>query len=664
MKKYLILAIALLAFLMASAQTITVKSFRALPMDMTASSLEGKRIDQNGDVAALIKIVTTEKGFSFEGGTLGIVDSKQEKGEVWVWIPRASRKITIKHGDLGVLRDYMFPIEIEAERTYEMVLTTAKIETIVKEEVREQYLVFQITPKDAILEVDEQMWPVTDGTARKFVKFGTYNYRVQAQNYYPEAGKATVNSAKDKCIVTVNLRPNFGWIEVNGSSVQGADVYVDNAMIGRAPCKSGPMSSGQHMVRIVKAMYEPYVESVTVNDEETVTVAPNLTADFAHVVLKGEAGAEIWVNDERKGVGSWTGNLATGSYRIECRMSGYETSAKTIEITNAMDGETVDLPAPRPIYGSLNVESTPDFAKIFIDGQAMGETPNFLPEILIGQHTLKLTKKGYNDYVETITITKGQRTQVNAKLSNAPKEQIFKVNGVRFTMKLVEGGTFQMGATSEQESDAYDEEKPAHNVTVDDYYIGETEVTQALWEAVMGTTVRQQRDKADKSWPIQGEGGNYPMYYINWDECQEFIRKLNQKTGKNFRLPTEAEWEYAARGGKRSVGCKYAGSNDIGSVAWYDSNSGRKTHEVKTKLPNELGLYDMSGNVREWCQDRLGDYSSESQTNPTGPSIGSNRVLRGGYWCRGARGCRVSARGNHYYLLRDYINGFRLCLPQ
>ncbi len=160
MKRFTLLIFFIVSICGAFAQNISVKSFKALPMDLTTSSLEGKRQDQNGDVAALIKVVTTETGFVFEGGTLGIVDTKQTPGEVWVWVPRAARKITIKHPKLGVLRDYYYPVEIEAERTYEMVLTTAKIETVVKEEVTQQYLIFELEPKNATLEVNDQLWSV------------------------------------------------------------------------------------------------------------------------------------------------------------------------------------------------------------------------------------------------------------------------------------------------------------------------------------------------------------------------------------------------------------------------------------------------------------------------------------------------------------------------
>ena len=202
-----------------------------------------------------------------------------------------------------------------------------------------------------------------------------------------------------------------------------------------------------------------------------------------------------------------------------------------------------------------------------------------------------------------------------------------------------------MGST---DSDAYYDERLIHRVTLSDYRLGKYEVTQEEWKAVMGSN------------PSFFKGDNLPVERVSWNDCQAFIRKLNALTGLCFRLPTEAEWEYAARGGNRSEGYKYSGSNHIGDVAWYDANSGGNTHPVGKKLPNELGLYDMSGNVYEWCSDWYGAYSSSSSSNPTGPDRGSYRVFRGGNWYGGAGCCRVSNRHSGTPASSNSHFGFRL----
>lgn len=238
--------------------------------------------------------------------------------------------------------------------------------------------------------------------------------------------------------------------------------------------------------------------------------------------------------------------------------------------------------------------------------------------------------------------------------------ETFTVNGVTFTMIPVEGGTFTMGATPEQgTSDPWNDERPTHEVTLSSFLIGQTEVTQALWQAVMGSNPSEFSDNL-----------NRPVEMVSWDDCQAFITQLNQLTGRTFRLPSEAEWEYAARGGKQSQGYKYAGSADVNEVAWWDTNAGDGvgpdspdygTHPVCTKKANELGIFDMSGNVWEWCQDWYGSYSSDAQTNPTGPATGSNRVYRGGSWYNYARNCRVSSRYHWTMNGANYI-GMRLAL--
>ncbi len=253
---------------------------------------------------------------------------------------------------------------------------------------------------------------------------------------------------------------------------------------------------------------------------------------------------------------------------------------------------------------------------------------------------------------------------INHLLSGAALEPIeaqveeFTVGDVTFYMIPVEGGTFSMGATPEQGSDASSREKPVHQVTVSSYYIGETEVTQSLWLAVMGTM------------PSNFTGMQLPVEQVSWEDCQAFIAALNAMTGQQFRLPTEAEWEFAARGGNMSMGYKYSGSDNLASVAWYSYNDSWDvrgtgyygTHPVATRNPNELMLYDMSGNVHEWCQDWYGAYDAGEQVNPLGPAGGTTRVYRGGSWYFDEWFCRVSFRNSVSPSYTSYGIGLRLAM--
>ena len=257
------------------------------------------------------------------------------------------------------------------------------------------------------------------------------------------------------------------------------------------------------------------------------------------------------------------------------------------------------------------------------------------------------------DVSTTVSTVSVSPVQVPAVPSNTISDDAITIpvkDGICIEMVKVEGGTFMMGATSEMKN-PNSNEKPVHQVTLtNDYYMGKYEVTQALWQAVMGSN------------PSEYKGDNLPVETVSWNDCQKFISKLNSLTGRMFRLPTEAEWEYAARGGKESRGYQYSGSSNISDVAWYDENSGSKTHPVGTKQANELGIYDMTGNVWEWCSDWYSSYSSSSQTNPTGSDSGSARVSRGGGWNCNASYCRLSVR---FYYTPDFrldILGLRLAL--
>ncbi|MGL4364159.1 MAG: formylglycine-generating enzyme family protein [Bacteroidales bacterium] len=228
------------------------------------------------------------------------------------------------------------------------------------------------------------------------------------------------------------------------------------------------------------------------------------------------------------------------------------------------------------------------------------------------------------------------------------QSQTITVKGVSFDMIKVEGGTFRMGCSIEQ-TNCDKNEMPSHSVTLSTYNIGKFEVTQKLWVAVMGKN------------PSGFKGDNLPVEQVSWNDCQEFIKALNKLSGKKFRLPTEAEWEFAARGGNHAKETKYAGSDSINEIAWHSDTT---THNVGTKQANELGIYDMSGNVWEWCNDWMNDYTRAAVTNPKGAEKGTDRILRGGHFVSTPAQCRVPTRNWRVPTFKNAVIGFRIVLEE
>ena len=418
----------LLLFLLAtfgvSAQ-IAVASFSLLENDLTAISSGTMVMDQNGDKCALIKVETTQKGFTFNAGQLGVTKTVQQVGEIWVYVPAGVRRITISHPQLGILRDYDLGMSVQKAKTYLLKLTTGTVTTIVEESLQSQYLVFTVSPADAIVEVNQEMWPVSDGVAQKVVPFGTYDYRVEAADYHPEAGKVTVNDASTKKQVSVTLKPAFGWIEIGAGGNEdliGANVYVDKKSVGTIPVKTERLASGRHSVKVVKALYKPLEQNVLVQDNQTTQFVPQMIADFGNVTLKAENNAEIWINDERKGTGQWSGKLASGEYLFEARLANHRKTSMRKVITPQASMQTYTLPAPIPICGRLDMSSNPALAEIWLDGKKVGETPMLMPKVLIGQHEIVFKKSGYKECRKTITLTEGETQAVAVEFTQ--KEEV------------------------------------------------------------------------------------------------------------------------------------------------------------------------------------------------------------------------------------------------
>ena len=607
-KSSILLLLLLLFSVTASAQDkrqLSVASFSLDQFDMTSRNEQYKKIDGNGSLYAIIKVTSSNPDdklseYRFDFGNMNH-EVVNRDGELWVYVQRNAKFVTISRQGFATINKYDLGLTIEEGRTYAMILSPATMK------IDYQMVMFAVKPvdnkgmvsvKSTIGDGTEEMIRLseTEGTAAKNLPFGTYTYKVMAEGFYPSEGSFTLNN-----------------------------------------------------------MSQTHTENVT------------LKAKYATVTLTVAADADIFVNGELKGRRTWTGRLNGGAYQVECRQEHHRPTMQNITVVENVN-KTFNLTSPTPITGILSVISEPLGATIAIDGVNKGTTPSNITDVLIGKHTVVVSKDGYEQATQTFDITEGQTTSLNLSMKKAivttavaaganigglagnetsSGDHTFAVKGVQFVMKAVAGGTFQMGCDN---SDADGDEKPVHSVTLSSYMIGETEVTQELWETVMGKN------------PSGFVGPKKPVERVTWDDCQKFIKKLNSLTGQQFRLPTEAEWEYAARGGNKSKGYKYAGSNDIGNVAWYVDNNGSTTFDVKTKVPNELGLYDMSGNTWEWCQDRFGNYSVIPQTNPTGPVNGYGRVCRGGSRYDEARKCRVTYRDRFSPSVRGINIGLRLAL--
>ena len=428
---------------------------------------------------------------------------------------------------------------------------------------------------------------------------------------------------------------------------------------------SAMLPYGSHTYKVEAGGYISKSGSFTISSSDMTPINVSLVSAMATVSVTCPTPAvSLYVDKKSVGMAPWKGSLKEGMHLIEAKKEGYRSQQRTINLSQQqrLDVAFAELAA---IQGNLSVNYKPFGADVYIDGKKVGQSPRVFNGILVGNHKVEIKKDGYGTDSKTVSILEGQTASLSGVLTTHTSSSVALgfsssgntitipvKDGISIDMVRVEAGTFTMGATAEMK-DPFDADKPAHRVTLtNDYYIGKYEVTQALWKAVMGNN------------PSNFKGDNLPVEQVSWYDCQDFFSKLNRITGKTFRLPTEAEWEYAARGGNKSRGYQYSGSNNTLDVAWFRDNSGSNTHAVGTKQPNELGIYDMSGNVREWCQDWKGEYSSSSQVNPTGANSGSDRVFRGGSWSGEARYCRSSYR---LYYTPDYSNyslGLRLVLSE
>lgn len=338
------------------------------------------------------------------------------------------------------------------------------------------------------------------------------------------------------------------------------------------------------------------------------------------------------VKQERKDNGEYWIYLMQGANWLEIKAKTYLPLRYEFEDVQGNTTYIMQIEKPQIAYdgptGIVNITSNVQDAAVYVDGEKLSSITPFAYKGPEGEHIVELKAPGYNDERSTIHV------ELNKKLKHhitMRAEGSFSVNNISYEMIHVTGGTFFMGSTSKNDKQTtFNYEQPVHEVTLLSYSIGKTEVTQALWEEIMGSN------------PSIHKGGNLPVENVTWNDCQEFISKLNERCGTHFRLPTEAEWEYAARGGGQRPSDEFSGGSQLGKVA----HKGVCTLQVGMKQANELGLQDMTGNVAEWCADWLGKYTPAKAVNPTGPKMGVRRIVRGGSYKDDEWYMRNAARGH------------------
>ena len=599
MKKLYLILLSVFALLnTAMAQELKVKSFSLAINDLTAST--DSVPDKNGDPCALVKILVVDSIAKLEGFVLKT--KKSSPTELWAYMSDGAKEIRIKPTHYKPLYVYFpnFGINgVEGKRTYILDLEAEKLSGNQPTDAGGNFYAISVLPKTAMLWIDGVPQETSsDGEYSAMLAYGSHTYKVEAGGYISKSGSFAIGKG-DMTPISVSLVSALATLSVS-CPTPAVSLYVDKKSVGSLP---------------------------------------------------------------------WSGNLKEGMHLLEVRKDGYRSQQKTIQLAQQQKLD-VAFDALSAIQGNLSVNFKPFGSDVYVDGVKVGQSPRVFNGVLVGNHNVEIRKSGYTTSRQTVTISEGQTASISGSLTSSASSSnsntlsssgsslsgnaltIPVKNGINIEMVKVEAGSFDMGATPEMQA-PYEVEKPVHRVTLtNNYYIGKYEVTQALWQAVMGSN------------PSYFKGDDLPVEQVSWNDCQDFISKLNAMTGKRFRLPTESEWEYAARGGNKSRGYQYSGSYNIDDVAWYSDNSGSKTHAVGTKEPNELGIYDMTGNVWEWCQDWYGSYSGSPQTNPTGAVSGSFRVGRGGSWIYSASECRSSYRnygtpGDRYGFL-----GLRLVLSE
>ena len=404
---------------------ISVNSYRKLENDLDARLNEAVK-DQNGDLCAIIKVVTSQTGFTFDCGQIGIMKTVQKTGEIWVYVPFSTKRITIAHPQLGFLRDYMFPIPVEKATVYELVLTTDKVvTTIEKSEMDTQWLLVSTEPTGADVYINDQ--PVGKTPYQNEFSVGKYSYRLQKELYINEAGIVELKPGDLKQIIKLKLKPNYGTLQISTTPESGAKVSLNGMPTGKTtPCSIEMIPAGEHTVKVSYDLYETTSQKLTMNPGETKPLVINMNPAFSEVTLQSEPKADIYINGVFKANGSWQGRLTPAVYSFEAKLEKYNTATEkqTVEI-----GIPINLTLnPKPRTGNLKVISNPFEATVKINGKLMGQTPITLRDQIIGDYVVEISLPGYSTVTEKTIITEGQTSIINSTLNDGSNSKNISIS--------------------------------------------------------------------------------------------------------------------------------------------------------------------------------------------------------------------------------------------
>jgi formylglycine-generating enzyme required for sulfatase activity len=646
MKKLLLFLLILSLFPLANAQETKEMKIVGKPKKLDSGEMVARQ-DQNGNYCSAIQVVSDMDGFSYDSNDGIVGDIQDNPGRDIVFLTPTERVLDVFKSGYKPLKIILsdFGITLKTREVWQIEIAGDELADVLP-------VTFRFTPVDASLTIDGK----SAGTSQtQNLALGKHTIKLVKESYQTIEKTITVDDKNVFFEFKMVKQPDAG-LQIE-TIPEGATVYLDNIKLGESPVAAF-YKPGIYPIRITK---EGYVSIENQNLEVTLPQTRKsytLEENVGYLTVNTNPGATVYFNEEKianpKNV-----KLAPQLVKVKVTMPKAETLEQQV-VLKRNDKLVLEM-FPDVQTGSLQIAVTPFDAKIELTGDAgekyTAEGMKIFEEIPVGVYTIKVSATGYTTATETASVKQAETYKKTINLVKPATASTTSVNTTTsadgIEMVFIKGGTFNMGCTSEQ-SDCDDDEKPTHQVTVSDFYIGKYEVTQKQWHDVMGSN------------PSNFSGcDDCPVEKVSWNDVQEFIKKLNQKTGKKYRLPTEAEWEYTARGGVETLHAtsqQYAGSNNIDEVAWYTSNSGSKTHPVGQKKPNALGIYDMTGNVWEWCSDWYGNYSGGSQTNPQGATSGSYRVLRGGGWYYVARYCRVSDGISDGPGYRSSCSGFRLAL--